>query len=92
MAKHLATVEPAAVGAILADAKDRAARTAVQNVGVDVAVAAGGALFSALESGGDPFTSTFWVALGLSVGKTALLIAASYVMRLKKAPSEGAQA
>lgn len=80
------------VSVILADAKDRALRTGLQNVGVDVLVAAGSGLYSALDSGGDPFTGLFWSALGLSVGKTALLIIASYVMRLKKAPTttEGA--
>ena len=82
--RHLA-VDPVRV-----DAEDRAWRTMLQNVGTDLAVTAGGALFSALESGGDPFTAPFWIAVGVSVGKTALLIVASYVMRLKSAPrSEG---
>lgn len=76
-----------AVSAILADAKDRAIRTGLQGLGTDILIAAGGGLYSALEAGGDPFTGPFWAVLGVSVGKTALLMAASFLMRLKKAPA-----
>ena len=75
------------VKAILADAKDRAWRTTVQNITVDIGVAAAAALTSALESGAAPLTATFWIALGPGVAKTALLIAASYIMRLRKEPA-----
>jgi hypothetical protein len=86
MAKHSLDVAP-----ILADAKDRAIRTGIQNVGVDIMAASGTALYSALEAGGDPFTAPFWIVLGISVGKTALLIAASYLMRLRKEPASTSQ-
>lgn len=78
--RHLADSTP-----VLADAKDRAWRTAVQNFSVDAAAAAGTGLYSALQDG-DPFTGLFWSVLGMSVAKSVLLIAASYLMRLKVAP------
>lgn len=68
------------------DARDRAWRTFLQNIGVDVAVTVGPLLVDAFTRWDGAFTSAYWGPVGLSVGKTAVLVVLAYVMRLKKPP------
>lgn len=68
------------------DAKDRAWRTFLQNIGVDIAVVVAPLLYGAVSSWDGAFTAAYWVPVGLSVAKTAALVAIAYVMRLRKDP------
>lgn len=68
------------------DAKDRAWRTFLQNIGVDVTVAVAPLLYGAVSTWDGAFTAAYWLPVGLSVGKTAALVVIAYVMRLKKDP------
>ncbi len=60
------------------DAKNRAMRTLVQGLLLDVMLASAGTAYVVLT--GDKFG---WVMLATAVGKTALTTVVSYVMRLK---------
>lgn len=70
------------------DARERALRTFAQGFGVDVAAGIVVAL-SAGIAGGIEWTSAYWVALGLAVGKSAVTAAVSYFAR-KLVPPAGA--
>lgn len=71
------------------DAKDRAWRTFLQNIGVDVAVAVGPVVYDAVAGWDGAFTAAYWVPVGVSVAKTAAVVVLAYVMRLKKPPAHG---
>lgn len=67
------------------DAKDRAWRTFLQQIGVDMVAAILAVLATSLA--GMDFTSKeAWIALAVLLGKTALSVPIAYVMRLKKSP------
>jgi len=68
------------------DAKDRAWRTFLQNIGIDILVVVGPLLYGAVSSWDGSFTRAYWIPVGLSVVKTAALVIISYVMRLRKEP------
>lgn len=68
------------------DARDRAWRTFLQNVGLDIGVTVGPLLVDALTRWDGAFTAAYWTPVGISVGKTAALVVVAYVMRLKKPP------
>lgn len=68
------------------DARDRAWRTFLQNIGVDIAVTVGPLLVDAFTRWDGAFTAAYWTPVGLSVAKTAVLVVLAYVMRLKKPP------
>lgn len=70
------------------DAKNRAARTALQGLAVDVLVAVAAALLLWLPDA-DLSSREAWIVLGTSLAKTILTAAASYVMRLKVSPNGG---
>jgi hypothetical protein len=62
------------------DAKDRAWRTFIQGLGIDVAVAITLVLvvaFTTIE-----WTKEYWIALAASLGRTILQTAIAYVMRV----------
>jgi hypothetical protein len=69
------------------DASERAFRTLLQGLLVDVLAAVGVALTAAI-SGGITWTQVYWVALALAVGKSAVTAIVSYFAR-KLAPPAG---
>lgn len=73
---------PAAV-----DARQRAWRTLVQGLAVDVAVAV--LLAAGTQLGDVRWTREYWGLLGALVAKTALTSAASYIARHVTPPSTG---
>ncbi len=83
MAKHL---DSTALDAAKADARERALRTLYQSLGVDVLVGVGVVTLDWV--GGAAITSgAAWATLGVLVGKSALTSVASYLTRLKVAPT-----
>ena len=66
---------------LAADARNRALRTFLQGLGIDVAVAVATVLYTWLNSDADLSSREAWVGVGILLGKTALTTAASYVMR-----------
>lgn len=70
-----------------ADAKQRAKRTFIQGIVLDVAVAVAVALLAWLPDA-DLTSKQAWIILGTSLAKTVLTAVASYVMRLKVAPNK----
>lgn len=69
-----------------ADAANRAARTFVQGLLTDVAVAALPVIYDAVSGWDGAFTSGYWTVVGVSVMKTAAVAAVSYFMRLRSTP------
>jgi hypothetical protein len=72
---------PVVVGdkaAVKSDAKNRAMRTFLQGLGIDLLIAIAGTAYIVLT--GEGFG---WAVLGTAVAKTALTTLASYVMRIK---------
>lgn len=70
-----------------ADARERSARTFVQGLAIDLAIAVAAVLLVWLPDA-DLSARAAWIVLGTAVAKSVLTAAASYVMRLKLAPSE----
>lgn len=70
-----------------ADAGQRAKRTIVQGIAIDVAVAIAVALLAWLPDA-DISSGEAWMVLGTAVAKTVLTAVASYVMRLKVDPDQ----
>lgn len=70
-----------------ADATQRAKRTFIQGIVLDVAVAVAVALLAWLPDA-DLTSKQAWIILGTSLAKTVLTAVASYVMRLKVAPDQ----
>lgn len=72
------------------DARDRAKRTLLQGLAVDLLVAAGAAGLISLGTMSDDqlFTSAGLVALGVSIGKSVLTSGLSWLARLKLPPAE----
>ncbi len=68
------------------DARDRAWRTFLQGLALDLLVAVAAALLVWLPDA-DVTSRQAWVVLGVTLTKTILQAAASYVMRLKVAPA-----
>lgn len=68
------------------DAKDRAWRTFLQNVGLDLAVVVGPLLYDAVGGWNGSFSAAYWIPVGIMLGKTAALVVIAYVMRLRKPP------
>lgn len=81
------TSTPQHRASVKAAATERAARTAVQGLALDVAVAVAVALLAWLPNA-DLSSSAAWIILGTSLAKTILTAVASYVMRLKVSPAE----
>lgn len=73
--------------AVQADAKQRAKRTFIQGIALDVAVAIAVALLAWLPDA-DLTSKQAWIILGTSLAKTVLTAVASYVMRLKVRPDQ----
>lgn len=73
--------------AVQADAKQRAKRTFIQGIALDVAVAVAVALLAWLPDA-DVTNKQAWTILLASLAKTVLTAVASYVMRLKVAPDQ----
>ena len=69
-----------------ADALQRALRTLWQGFGVDALIAIGAGLLLLLD-GGDVLSGVFWAGLGVLILKSVLTSAASYLVRLRKAPA-----
>lgn len=70
-----------------ADAAQRAKRTFIQGIALDVAVAVAVALLAWLPDA-DLTSKQAWIILGTSLAKTVLTAVASYVMRLKVRPDQ----
>jgi hypothetical protein len=68
-----------------ADARNRAWRTFIQGLGVDVALAVTGGVSLAVASPDFAWTRAYWLGVGLSLAKTTLTTITAYVMR-KAAP------
>ena len=62
------------------DAKDRAWRTLVTGLCIDVAVAV--VIVLAMAFANIEWTPAYWIALGSAVGKTILQTGAAYLMRM----------
>lgn len=73
--------------AVQADATQRAKRTLIQGIALDVAVAIAVALLAWLPDA-DLTSKQAWIILGTSLAKTVLTAVASYVMRLKVRPDQ----
>lgn len=73
--------------AVQADATQRAKRTFIQGLGIDLAVAIAVALLAWLPDA-DLTSKQAWIILGTSLAKTVLTAVASYVMRLKVRPDQ----
>jgi len=69
-----------------ADAANRAARTFVQGLATDVAIAALPVIYDAVSGWDGAFTSEYWTVVGISVMKTVAVAAVSYFMRLRSTP------
>lgn len=67
------------------DAQSRAARTFVQGLGIDAAVALAAVLLVWLPDA-DLTKREAWTVLGITVAKTLIQTIAAYIMRLKVAP------
>lgn len=72
-----------AVMALKRDARNRALRTFIQGLFIDLLVAAAVTTWAIVNKNPD-FT---WAILGTAVGKSLLTTAAAYIMRLKLDPS-----
>lgn len=73
--------------AVQADAAQRAKRTFIQGIVLDVAVAVAVALLAWLPDA-DLTSKQAWIIFGTSLAKTVLTAVASYVMRLKVRPDQ----
>lgn len=69
-----------------ADARNRAVRVLLNGFLVDVAVAVALVLASAMADSHFAWTAEFWRVVGLTVAKTIIMSAVSYIMRLKMPP------
>lgn len=69
-----------------ADARNRAWRTAVQGIGVDLAAGTALAVLPMLNGSEFAWTPAYWGAVGLLAAKTAVLSIVAYVARLKVPP------
>lgn len=67
-------------------AKERAWRTFLQNIWLDICVFVGPLLYDVVFNAQGLESKEYWIANGLSIGKTVLLVIISYVMRLKMRP------
>jgi len=67
------------------DATNRSWRTLVQGLGIDVATAVVLVLVTAFT--GIEWTSTYWIALGLTLGRSVLQAIVSYFARLLLPPA-----
>ncbi|WIM97713.1 hypothetical protein ACTOB_001261 [Actinoplanes oblitus] len=76
---------PAEPSQVAADARNRAFRTFVQGLGVDLAVAV--VLALAASAGDLAWTRAYWATVGTLLAKTALTTAAAYVMRIYAPPA-----
>jgi len=72
-----------------ADAKNRAWRTFVQGLGIDLAVALVLAVGPALVGSDFAWSRAYWSALGLLAAKTAVHTVVSYVARKVVPPAVG---
>lgn len=70
------------------DASNRAFRTWVQGLGVDLAAGVGVALVAGV-AGGIEWTQAYWVALALAVAKSSIMAAVSYFARKFVPPAAG---
>lgn len=68
------------------DATDRAWRTLVQGLAIDIGVATAAALLVWLPDA-DISSAEAWIVLGTTLAKTVLTAVASFVMRLKVDPA-----
>lgn len=68
------------------DARIRGWRTLAQGLAVDVLVA-GGVAIAAATAGGIEWTSNYWAALGIAVGKSIVVAAVSYLARRAVPPA-----
>ncbi len=75
-----------ATKAVKADATERSIRTLFTGAGLDVAIAIAAAILSWLPAA-DVSSRTAWIVLATALVKTILQAVASYVLRLKVAPS-----
>lgn len=69
-----------------ADARNRALRTVVQGLGIDLIAAVAVAL-SVAVAGGIEWTRAYWIALGLAVAKSLITAAVSYLARRAVPPA-----
>lgn len=76
--------QQAAAAVLTADARNRALRTFLQGLLLDVVVAVAVVVYTVVTTSGD---SIAWGVLGAAVVKTLLTTVASYVMRAKLDPS-----
>lgn len=72
---------------VKADARNRAWRTFVQNIQVDLAITLGPILVDAVTNWDGAFTGSYWQAVGTTAGKTVVLVLLAYWMRLRKPPA-----
>lgn len=70
-----------------ADAKDRAWRTFLQNIWLDLGVIVGPLLVDAVTKWDGSFTGSYWTGVGITVAKTAATVVLAYWMRMKKPPA-----
>lgn len=72
--------------AVKADARERAVRTLVTSLGVDVLVGVG-IVASDWIGSADIRSSAAWATLGVLVAKSAITAVASYLVRLRVSPT-----
>jgi len=86
--KPISELVPTSIQVVLdkkQDAKERAMRTFIQNLLIDMAVAVLAVLGTALVTL-DVTSKEAWAALAILLGKTAISAPVAYIMRLKKEP------
>lgn len=69
-----------------ADARNRAWRTLVQGLGVDVAAAVALAVLPSLSGAEFAWTREYWLTVAGLAGRSAVVAAVSYVARRVRAP------
>ncbi len=79
-------MNPHSTPPIVKDASDRAFRTLLQGLAVDVLAAVGVAATAAVV-GGIEWTRAYWIALALAVAKSAVTAVVSYFARLVVPPA-----
>lgn len=72
-----------------ADARNRAWRTFVQGLLIDVLIAVTGLLYAGISAPDFAWSRAYWTAVGLALAKTTMTTITAYVMRKMAPPAVG---
>ncbi len=82
------TTDITPVKSVTADAKDRAVRTFIQGLAIDVLTALVLAVAPLLLSNDFAFTAAYWIIIGTSASKSVVQSVAAYFMRKFVSPKQ----